>query len=108
MSKKLRIAAIALGFAMLVPVTAGITDVNVYAASAQGRVFSSAGWNNDNGTWYYANSQGQAKTGWEYISGKWYYMYKDSDNYGVMAANTEVNINGNDYRFNPSGTMKTG
>ncbi|MZK49038.1 hypothetical protein [Clostridium beijerinckii] len=46
-----------------------------------------AGWYNNNGTWYYYYSDGSMVTGWVQSSGKWYYMLND----GSMAVNTKVN-----------------
>ena len=45
------------------------------------------GWLNDNGTWYYLNSNGSMKTGWLLdTDGNWYYLQSN----GAMAKNTTV------------------
>ena len=44
------------------------------------------GWLNDNGTWYYLQSNGAMKTGWLNDNGTWYYLNAN----GSMAANTVV------------------
>ena len=53
------------------------------------------GWLNDNGTWYYLNSNGSMKAStWFELNGKWYYV----NGSGALAVNTTVGgytVNGN-------------
>ncbi|CAI3192164.1 hypothetical protein CNEO2_1030010 [Clostridium neonatale] len=44
------------------------------------------GWLNDNGTWYYLQSNGAMKTGWLNDNGTWYYLQSN----GAMAKNTTI------------------
>ncbi|MDU7077729.1 MAG: hypothetical protein E6348_12835 [Clostridium celatum] len=45
------------------------------------------GWLNENGKWYYFNSDCKMQTGWIKVDGKKYYLYSD----GSMAVNTTIN-----------------
>ena len=44
------------------------------------------GWLNDNGTWYYLQSNGAMKTGWLNDNGTCYYLQSN----GAMAKNTTI------------------
>lgn len=57
------------------------------------------GWREVGGAWYYMDSQGRMVTGWQDINGTLYYL---SEN-GAMAANTELEYNGEKYYAGDSG-----
>lgn len=62
-----------------------------------------AGWNNNNGKWYYGNADGTAKTGWQLDGGKWYYLQSN----GVMKTGWQSE-GGKWYYLQSNGAMKTG
>lgn len=53
------------------------------------------GWRQENGHWYYADTNGDDVTEWKEINGVWYYFWSD----GTMAANTYIGS----YYVNSSG-----
>lgn len=57
------------------------------------------GWPEDN-HWYYANSDGTAKTGWVKSGAYWYYLDPDT---GAMLADTTRTIRGTEYTFDADG-----
>ncbi len=62
------------------------------------------GWNqNDDGEWYYVDSEGDLLTGWQEIDGKWYFFTGD----GVMQKGW-LNNSHKWYYFNSAGAMQTG
>ena len=70
------------------------------------------GWYLRDGLWYYYTPSGAKAVGcWQYVDGVWYYFksaYESPDHPGVMAANEEWNIGGENYLFGGSGAMQTG
>ena len=62
---------------------------------------ANTGWKNENGTWYYYNSNGTMKKGWLLDNGKWYYL----NNSGAMVTGWDK-INGEWFYFNSNGSMK--
>ncbi|WP_251198317.1 CHAP domain-containing protein [Anaerotardibacter muris] len=84
-----------------------------------------AGWQLIDGTWYYFDAAGIAKTGWLKTGGKWYYLdpadaamktglievdgvWYACDASGAMAANRWIQIGTDWYYATASGALKTG
>nr|WP_283225688.1 PspC-related protein choline-binding protein 1 [Streptococcus pseudopneumoniae] len=61
------------------------------------------GWVQVNGSWYYLNSNGSMATGWEQVDGSWYYLNSN----GSMATGW-AQVNGSWYYLNSNGSMATG
>ena len=61
------------------------------------------GWLKDNGTWYYLNANGAMATGWLQNNGSWYYLNSN----GAMATGW-LKDNGTWYYLNANGAMATG
>ena len=61
------------------------------------------GWLKDNGTWYYLNANGAMATGWLQNNGSWYYLNSN----GAMATGW-LKDNGTWYYLNANGAMVTG
>lgn len=57
------------------------------------------GWANINDAWYYFNESGAMMTGWLSVDNKTYYLNSD----GVMAADTTLEIEGQEYTFDATG-----
>ncbi len=69
-----------------------------------GGTVGSAGWEQQNGIWYYKCPDGTyKKNGWEKVEGKWYLF----DGSGRMLTGWQT-TGGQTYYLNPSGDMKTG
>ena len=78
-----------------------------------------SGWIKDNGNWYFLKDSGAMAKNWQKVSGKWYWLSEDGamrtgwrnlnnvwyymEDSGAMVADTTININGVDYRFDASG-----
>ncbi len=63
------------------------------------------GWQQDeNGTWYYYDQNGEATTGWKQIKGVWYWF----DDHGMMFSDSVYEIDGKSYYFDESGALLTG
>ena len=80
---------------------------NRYYFPESGRMVT--GWQEipaDSGRWYYFTSGGKQVTGWQKSGSSWYYL--DPDNYGIMTANTGLEIDGVTYYFDADGHMATG
>jgi hypothetical protein len=95
--KTLAIALAASSFGMLAPnslLTKAHAESNGYWQQASSNWYYKdrttgsveTGWIQDNGYWYYLNSDGVMQTGWVYDSGNWYYLYSD----GIMATDTTI------------------
>ncbi|TVV95146.1 YSIRK-type signal peptide-containing protein, partial [Streptococcus pneumoniae] len=61
------------------------------------------GWLQNNGSWYYLNSNGAMATGWLQNNGSWYYLNAN----GSMATGW-LQYNGSWYYLNANGSMATG
>ncbi|AEL10839.1 surface protein PspC [Streptococcus pseudopneumoniae IS7493] len=61
------------------------------------------GWVQVNGSWYYLNSNGSMATGWAQVNGSWYYLNSN----GSMATGW-AQVNGSWYYLNSNGSMATG
>lgn len=59
------------------------------------------GWVQVNGSWYYLNSNGSMATGWEQVDGSWYYLNSN----GSMKANQWFQVGGKWYYVNASGEL---
>ncbi|TVX37011.1 hypothetical protein AZJ39_08995 [Streptococcus pneumoniae] len=62
-----------------------------------------AGWKQENGMWYFYNTDGSMATGWLQNNGSWYYLNAN----GAMATGWLQN-NGSWYYLNANGSMATG
>ncbi|COG85604.1 choline binding protein Cbp2 [Streptococcus pneumoniae] len=61
------------------------------------------GWIQYNGSWYYLNRNGSMATGWAKVNGSWYYLNRN----GSMATGW-AKVNGSWYYLNRNGAMATG
>ena len=61
------------------------------------------GWIQYNGSWYYLNRNGAMATGWAKVNGSWYYLNRN----GAMATGW-AKVNGSWYYLNRNGAMATG
>ncbi|VSH88801.1 choline binding protein Cbp2 [Streptococcus pneumoniae] len=61
------------------------------------------GWIQYNGSWYYLNRNGAMATGWAKVNGSWYYLNRN----GAMAIGW-AKVNGSWYYLNRNGAMATG
>ena len=77
---------------------------NRYYINPDGTMYT--GWHKENNSWYYYNAYGKAHKGWFQEGDKWYYMDPNLD--GLMVRNQNLDIDGNEYKFNDSGTMFIG
>lgn len=59
-------------------------------------------YNNEDGKWYYMDSNGVAKKGWMQVGSKWYYLLSS----GAMANDGWRTIEGTRYYFDEDGIMK--
>lgn len=81
-----------------------IYNENKFGVSSNAVAISTkTGWLNENGNWYYYNSDGNKKTGWLFDRGAWYFFNPS----GEMKTGWLFN-GGAWYFFNQSGEMKTG
>ena len=93
-------------------------DTGSYYLNPQGQM--QTGWQNINNSWYYLNESGQMQTGWQNVNDSWYYlnesgqmqtgviqlnnqMYYLDPVTGVMAADTDLTLNGINYRADANG-----
>lgn len=74
-----------------------------YGASQEAAGVTPGQWQEENGTWYFAEN-GNRYTGWIRPDGNWYYL--DPANGGAMVAGTTMVIDGVTYSFNGSGVMQ--
>lgn len=65
----------------------------------------SVGWHSISGKWYYFDGKGVMQTGWQRIGGKWYYL--NGSGAGAMAKGWKK-VGNIWYYFNGSGVMQTG
>lgn len=77
---------------------------NRYYINPDGTMYT--GWHKEKNSWYYYNAYGKAHKGWFQEGDKWYYMDPNLD--GLMVRNQNLDIDGNEYKFNDSGTMFIG
>ncbi|VOT58476.1 choline binding protein Cbp2 [Streptococcus pneumoniae] len=61
------------------------------------------GWKQENGMWYFYNTDGAMATGWAKVNGSWYYLNRN----GAMATGW-AKVNGSWYYLNRNGAMATG
>ncbi|MBW4998745.1 pneumococcal surface protein PspC, choline-binding form [Streptococcus pneumoniae] len=61
------------------------------------------GWKQENGMWYFCNTDGSMATGWLEYNGSWYYLNAN----GAMATGW-LEYNGSWYYLNTNGAMETG
>ncbi|CIS87942.1 choline-binding surface protein A [Streptococcus pneumoniae] len=61
------------------------------------------GWKQENGMWYFYNTDGSMATGWLQYNGSWYYLNSN----GAMATGW-AKVNGSWYYLNANGSMATG
>ncbi|WP_456114321.1 G5 domain-containing protein [Streptococcus sp.] len=66
-------------------------------------VAPTTGWKQENGMWYFYNTDGSMATGWVQVNGSWYYLNSN----GSMATGW-VQVNGSWYYLNSNGSMATG
>lgn len=76
-------------------------DGNWYYYNSNGK--KATGWLDLNGIWYYFNTTGVMQTGWQQIDGRWYYFNES----GAMSTGWK-GIDGSWYYLNASGDMATG
>lgn len=62
-----------------------------------------AGWRQENGNWFYQETDGTLKTGWfhDSVNSVWYYF----DENGIMVSSTWIESNGKKYYLSESGKM---
>lgn len=80
--------------------TAGLCLLLSLAGGSEARA---AGWQENNGSWYWIQDDGSVKTGWQEADGNWYYL----DGAGVMQTGW-VQLDGVWYYLDSSGVMQTG
>lgn len=76
------------------------TDATVEPAKP---VAPKTGWKQENGMWYFYNTDGSLATGWVQVNGSWYYLNSN----GSMATGWEQ-VDGSWYYLNDNGSMETG
>lgn len=69
------------------------TDVAVEPAKA---VAPTTGWKQENGMWYFYNTDGSMATGWVQVNGSWYYLNSN----GSMKVNQWFQVGGKWYYVN--------
>ena len=97
---------------VVVPKKSSIPSYPVSVTSNQGTdaavepakpVAPTTGWKQENGMWYFYNTDGSMATGWVQVNGSWYYLNSN----GSMATGW-VQVNGSWYYLNSNGSMATG
>ena len=97
---------------VVVPEQSSIPSYPVSVTSNQGTnaavesskpVAPTTGWKQENGMWYFYNTDGSMATGWVQVNGSWYYLNSN----GSMATGW-VQVNGSWYYLNSNGSMATG
>ncbi|CAM1664447.1 hypothetical protein SMIC22_07920 [Streptococcus mitis] len=97
---------------VVVPEQSSIPSYPVSITSNQGTnaavepakpVAPTTGWKQENGMWYFYNTDGSMATGWVQVNGSWYYLNSN----GSMATGW-VQVNGSWYYLNSNGSMATG
>lgn len=74
------------------------TDVAVEPAKA---VAPTTGWKQENGMWYFYNTDGSMATGWVQVNGSWYYLNSN----GSMKVNQWFQVGGKWYYVNASSEL---
>ncbi|MBF9664388.1 PspC-related protein choline-binding protein 1 [Streptococcus pseudopneumoniae] len=97
---------------VVVPKKSSIPSYPVSVTSNQGTdsavepakpVAATTGWKQENGMWYFYNTNGSMVTGWVQVNGSWYYLNSN----GSMATGW-AQVNGSWYYLNSNGSMATG
>ncbi len=97
---------------VVVPEQSSIPSYPVSVTSNQGTnaavepakpVAPTTGWKQENGMWYFYNTDGSMATGWVQVNGSWYYLNSN----GSMVTGW-VQVNGSWYYLNSNGSMETG
>ncbi len=97
---------------VVVPEQSSIPSYPVSVTSNQGTdaavepakpVAPTTGWKQENGMWYFYNTDGSMATGWVQVNGSWYYLNSN----GSMVTGW-VQVNGSWYYLNSNGSMATG
>ena len=97
---------------VVVPKKSSIPSYPVSVTSNQGTdaavepakpVAPTTGWKQENGMWYFYNTDGSMATGWVQVNGSWYYLNSN----GSMATGW-AQVNGSWYYLNSNGSMATG
>ncbi|MBW8119257.1 PspC-related protein choline-binding protein 1 [Streptococcus pseudopneumoniae] len=97
---------------VVVPKKSSIPSYPVSVTSNQGTdsalepakpVAATTGWKQENGMWYFYNTNGSMVTGWVQVNGSWYYLNSN----GSMATGW-AQVNGSWYYLNDNGSMETG
>ncbi|WP_173218697.1 MULTISPECIES: G5 domain-containing protein [unclassified Streptococcus] len=96
---------------VVVPKKSSIPSYPVSVTSNQGtdaavepaKPVAPTGWKQENGMWYFYNTDGSMATGWVQVNGSWYYLNSN----GSMATGW-VQVNGLWYYLNSNGSMATG
>ncbi|MBF9678078.1 PspC-related protein choline-binding protein 1 [Streptococcus pseudopneumoniae] len=97
---------------VVVPKKSSIPSYPVSVTSNQGTdsalepakpVAATTGWKQENGMWYFYNTNGSMVTGWVQVNGSWYYLNSN----GSMATGWEQ-VDGSWYYLNDNGSMEIG
>ncbi|WP_173274819.1 PspC-related protein choline-binding protein 1 [Streptococcus sp. 68] len=96
---------------VVVPEQSSIPSYPVSVTSNQGtdaavepaKPVAPTGWKQENGMWYFYNTDGSMATGWVQVNGSWYYLNSN----GSMVTGW-VQVNGSWYYLNSNGSMATG
>lgn len=96
---------------VVVPEQSSIPSYPVSVTSNQGtdaavepaKPVAPTGWKQENGMWYFYNTDGSMATGWVQVNGSWYYLNSN----GSMATGWEQ-VDGSWYYLNDNGSMETG
>ncbi|CAM1664341.1 hypothetical protein SMIB22_07790 [Streptococcus mitis] len=96
---------------VVVPEQSSIPSYPVSVTSNQGtdaavepaKPVAPTGWKQENGMWYFYNTDGSMATGWVQVNGSWYYLNSN----GSMVTGW-VQVNGSWYYLNSNGSMVTG
>ena len=95
---------------VVVPKKSSIPSYPVSVTSNQGTdaavepakpVAPTTGWKQENGMWYFYNTDGSMATGWVQVNGSWYYLNSN----GSMKANQWFQVGGKWYYVNASGEL---